>query len=230
VPAKDVNEFDTLFKQNCAGCHGADGTRGPAPALNDPLFRALIPVKEVERIIRLGREGTLMPAFDEDNGGTLNDVQIQVLTYQIKGMPYKIIEKRDDNGSHKEAVPDEKGTPPKWGVPPSEPGAPPYLAPEDRAGDKANGEKVFGRACACCHGEEGKGGPAGAIQVPAFLDLVSNQVLRRITITGRPDLGMPNYRDAGEQRQDFKPLTAQEITDLGAYLASWKPARVVKPK
>ena len=29
---------------------------------------------------------------------------------------------------------------------------------------------------------------------PDFLALVSDQALRRIIITGRPDLGMPNYR------------------------------------
>ena len=31
VAADDVVDFATLYRQNCAGCHGADGKLGPAP-------------------------------------------------------------------------------------------------------------------------------------------------------------------------------------------------------
>ena len=63
--------------------------------------------------------------------------------------------------------------------------------------------QVFARACASCHGEQGQGGiydgdrrkPAGAINVPEFLALLSDQALRRLIITGRPDLGMPDCSD-----------------------------------
>ena len=34
------------------------------------------------------------------------------------------------------------------------------------------------------------------INDPAFLDLASEQVLRRFVITGRPDFGMPNCLEA----------------------------------
>ena len=57
----------------------------------------------------------------------------------------------------------------------------------------------------------------GAINDPAFLALVSEQVLRRFVITGRSDLGMPNCAE-GEGR----PLTAPEINDLVALMMSWK--------
>ena len=86
-------------------------------------------------------------------------------------------------------------------------------------------------ACASCHGERGqgrvfsdeKGGkPAGAINVPAFLTLYSDQALRRFVITGRPDLGMPDCTDRQGRPDEFKPLTSQEVTDLVALLASWR--------
>ena len=38
VPADQVLDFAALYRENCAGCHGADGKHGPAPPLNDPLF------------------------------------------------------------------------------------------------------------------------------------------------------------------------------------------------
>ena len=86
-------------------------------------------------------------------------------------------------------------------------------------------------ACASCHGERGqgrvfsdeKGGkPAGAINVPAFLTLSSDQALRRLVITGRPDLGMPDCTDRQGRPDEFKPLTSREVTDLVALLASWR--------
>ena len=56
-------EFGVLYRNNCAGCHGADGTLGPAPPLNDSLFRAIVPTEEIERVLTFGRPGTPMPAF-----------------------------------------------------------------------------------------------------------------------------------------------------------------------
>ena len=63
VPEEQVVDFATLFKNNCAGCHGAAGKLGPAPPLNDPLFLAVIPDAELLRVIGEGRMGTPMPAF-----------------------------------------------------------------------------------------------------------------------------------------------------------------------
>src|SRR5262249_48048036 len=57
---EQVLQFGDLFKQNCAGCHGAQGKLGPAPPLNDSLFRAIVPEKELETVITMGREETPM--------------------------------------------------------------------------------------------------------------------------------------------------------------------------
>ena len=83
---------------------------------------------------------------------------------------------------------------------------------------------VFARACAVCHGERGQGlrEGDGAIHDPVFLALVSDQALRRYVITGRPDLGMPNFDEARPDDPDFKSLTGQEVTDLVELLASWR--------
>ena len=90
------------------------------------------------------------------------------------------------------------------------------------------GARVFARACAECHGPQGQGEKngrpleGGAINNPAFLALISDQALRRIIITGRPDLGMPAYDGTGGRPPDFRALSSAEIADLVALLKSWR--------
>jgi len=201
ISPEKVVDFHTLFTQNCAGCHGADGKLGPAPPLNDPIFLAIIPDEALLHVISEGRFGTPMPPFAKDSGGPLSDVQIKALAAGIKA---------------------------QWS-----PGAPPqrkpprYSAAQSDAGDKKRGALVFARACAPCHGEHGEGGDsdeegAGALNDPSFLALISDQALRRIAITGRPDLNMPDYADKSMRGDDYQPMSSQDIDDLVAFLASWR--------
>jgi cytochrome c oxidase cbb3-type subunit 3/ubiquinol-cytochrome c reductase cytochrome c subunit len=233
VPADQVMDFGVLYGQNCAGCHGSDGKLGPALPLNDPLFRAIVPEDEVEHIVTKGRIKTLMPAFARDSGGVLTPAQIQVLVKEIMGIPYKIVEKQDGGVVKVEVVADAGGISPKWGIPGKAPKeVPPYREPAASsngkiAGNKDKGALVFARACAVCHGKEGKGIAKGSetvrtINDPVFLALLSNQALRRLAITGRPDLGMPGYAEPRRDNAHVVPLTDRDITDLVALLASWR--------
>jgi cytochrome c oxidase cbb3-type subunit III len=202
VPAENVVDFDLLYSRNCAGCHGADGKLGPAPPLNDPLFLALVPDKELLRVIREGRSGTPMTAFAKENAGPLTSKQVKVLAQGIK---------------------------PRW-LPVKEPkeNPPSYLIAAEN-GDKKAGLAVFRRACATCHGKDGEGGKsAGALHDSSFLAVISDQALRRLAITGRPDLGMPDY--ATRDDPGYKPLTSQDITNLVALLAYWRVGGVVNDK
>jgi mono/diheme cytochrome c family protein len=42
VRPDEVLAFNTLYKQNCSGCHGAEGKGGAAPSLADPVYLALV--------------------------------------------------------------------------------------------------------------------------------------------------------------------------------------------
>jgi cytochrome c oxidase cbb3-type subunit 3 len=230
-----VLSFSALFQENCSGCHGAGGKLGPAPPLNDDLFRASVPEKELKQVITFGRGGTPMPAFGRENGGSLTETQIQVLVHEIKGAPYRMADRKATirgNVTEKDAG----GVSPAWGVPaPLAKEVPPYLLARGPAGDKELGIKVFARACASCHGSNGEGGrkgdhPVGAINDQAFLSLMSDQVLRRYAITGRPDLGMPDYTGKAGRGPDFHPLTSQEISDLVALLGYWRQGGSVNGK
>ena len=232
VPADRVLKFGVLYRQNCAGCHGADGKLGPAPPLNNRLFRATVPVEELKDILTKGRKKTLMPAFANENGGVLTAAQIQVLASEIKGIPYRIVEKREAGVDKLEVVPDAGGISPAWGAPGKPPNdVPPYehsaSSSDNSAGNKERGALVFARACAVCHGNHGQGieqksGTVRTINDPVFLALISNQALRRYAITGRPDRGMPGYAQARPGNPHFVPLTDEEVTDLVALLASWR--------
>ncbi len=143
-------------------------------------------------MIRDGRAGTLMPAFSSANGGSLTDEQVKVLAEGIK--------------SHWKSEAPIDGSPPAYAVtnefhsiPPSE--------------EHTRRVAIYQRACAGCHGPNGAGsagsgaGP-GAINAPAFLALISNQAIRRIIITGRPDLGMPTYLEKRGRATEYEPLTS----------------------
>ncbi|HEY2840169.1 MAG TPA: cytochrome c [Pirellulales bacterium] len=203
VPPLLVKKFDELFAKNCSGCHGAAGNFGPAPPLNDPLFLEIMPEAEFTRTVREGRKGTLMPAFARAAGGTLTDEQVSIISQGIRKEWAKAVD-----------------------IPPA--ATPDYLPPAgaNNPPSQSNveaGEKVFVQTCAGCHGKGGVGGKmAGPLRNAAFLSLISDQALRRIVITGRPDLGMPNFVALGKTLPGGQPLTNEQIADVVALLASWR--------
>jgi cytochrome c oxidase cbb3-type subunit 3 len=190
VAPSQVLDFGTLYAQNCAGCHGAQGAGGASIALANPVYLAIIDETTMRNIVTNGVRGTLMPAFAQSAGGMLTEQQINAITSGIF--------------SH-------------WGRKQVLDGAnsPSYAA--KAAGNADRGQLVFGTYCASCHGSKGAGTQKGsAITNDSFLALVSDQALRTIVITGRPELGAPDWRGDVPGR----PMTDQEITDVVAWLAS----------
>ena len=186
----EVLDLGTLYAENCAGCHGADGRGGAAIALANPVYLAIADDASIRKVIANGVRGTAMPAFAKSAGGMLTDVQIDVITKEIRSRWSK-------QGSLDAA-------------------AIPSYAPKS-AGDAQQGEVAYKTYCESCHGSGGKGGHKGSpITDDSFLALVSDQGLRTIVITGRPELGAPDWRG----NLPGKPMSDQEVTDVVAWLAS----------
>jgi cytochrome c oxidase cbb3-type subunit III len=82
-------------------------------------------------------------------------------------------------------------------------------------GDPNHGRQLFLFDCFMCHG---KGASVGPINGPDYLELVSNQMLRTSIIVGRPDLGMPSYKNLNRG----KALSDQDVSDLVAFLTSFR--------
>ena len=191
VPRPDsVLDPVTLYGANCAGCHGAEGTHGPATALADPLYLAIADDNVLRSVITKGRPGTAMSAFAQKEGGMLTEEQIDSIVRGIREM---------------------------WGSTALMAGVttPPYEA--SAHGDVHQGEAVYAMFCASCHGTERRGGPkAGSVTDPSYLSLISDQGLRTVVITGRPDFGAPDWRG----NVPGHAMTDQEISDVVAWLSS----------
>jgi len=190
IAPNQVLDFGTLYAQNCAGCHGAQGRGGAAIALANPVYLAIIDETTMRNIVANGVRGTSMPAFVQPAGGMLTEQQIEVITSGIFS---------------------------RWGRKGVLDGANPPSYAARTAGNVDHGQAVFGKYCESCHGSDGAGTDKGSVITnDSFLALVSDQGLRTIVITGRPELGAPDWR--GDVRG--LPMADQEITDVVAWLAS----------
>ena len=186
----EVLDFTTLYAQNCAACHGAEGRGGAAIALANPVYLAIADDAAIRKVIANGVPGTAMPVFAESAGGMLTDAQIDVITKEIRS---------------------------RWsrqGI--LNAAAAPSYAPRS-TGDAQRGEVAYKIYCESCHGPGGGGvRKASAITDDSFLALISDQGLRTIVISGRPELGAPDWRE----NLPGKPMSDQEVTDVVAWLAS----------
>ena len=199
VAPSDVVEFSALYADNCAGCHGANGRGGAAIALADPVYLAIVDQQAIRANIAGGVRGTSMPAFAGHAGGMLTDKQIDALVDGIRS---------------------------RWSHPGVLDGAnPPSYVPAS-VGDGRRGEAVYQTFCQSCHGADGQGGPKGsAITNDSFLALMSDQGLRTTVITGRPELGAPDWRGNVAGR----PMSDQDVTDVVSWLVSHRVAAPGQP-
>jgi mono/diheme cytochrome c family protein len=137
-----------------------------------------------------------MSAFSQKEGGMLTDEQIDSIVRGIRE---------------------------RWGSADRTAGmaTPPYEATAH--GNAQQGQAVYEMFCASCHGGNDRGGPkAGSVTNPSYLSLISDQGLRTIVITGRPDFGAPDWRGNVPGR----PMTDQDIADVVAWLSSRRPREV----
>jgi len=166
--ANEVLEFGTLYAENCAGCHGAEGRGGAAIALANPVYLAIADDADIRKVIANGVRGTAMPAFAESAGGMLTDAQIDLITKKFARV-----------GVSKEF----------WTLPPR------LLMRLNQQGTLNEAKSPIGLIASLATARGGGGRKGSAITNDSFLALVSDQGLRTIVITGRPELGAP---DCGE--------------------------------
>ena len=196
----DVVEFDALYADNCAGCHGANGRGGAAIALANPVYLAIVDDRSMRATIADGVRGTSMPAFAQRAGGMLTEKQIDAL---VERHPIALERARTRSAARIRLRTRRR---------------PPATS--------QRGEAAYQTFCQSCHGADGRGGPKGsAITNDSFLALVSDQGLRTIVIAGRPELGAPDWRGYVAGR----PMSDQEVTDVVSWLASHRVAAPGQP-
>src|SRR5208282_5390856 len=190
IVPNEISDFDVLYGDNCAGCHGPDGRGGAAIALGDPVYLAIADDAILRRAATNGIPGTSMPAFAQSAGGMLTEKQIDLIVSGIRE---------------------------RWSKPNALSGANPPPYSSTTPGNSLRGSQVYATFCSSCHGVAGRGGmKASSIVDGSFLALLNDQELRTIVIVGRPDLGAPNWRN----NVPGTPMSEQEVSDVVAWLAS----------
>jgi cytochrome c oxidase cbb3-type subunit III len=190
---ENITSFKVLYQQNCAGCHGANGQMGSATNLSNPEYEAIVDDATLHDILAKGQPGTLMPGFGKSSGCFLTDGQIDILVHGLRASWSK--------GNILAGL-----------------NAPPYKA--EKPGDTTHGQQVYTSVCAQCHGAPGgPPGKAGSILDGSFLALISDQTIRTTVITGRPDLGMPDWRSLVKGQ----PLSNQDVDDVVAWVIAQRP-------
>ena len=121
---RDQLNFNTLYTQNCAACHGADGQNGAATDLANPEYQSIVDDRSLKKWISGGMPGTQMPAFAISAGGTLTEQQIDVI---VRGMRKKWSRQDTLSGQN----------------------PPPYM--HEQNGDARHGQQEYDTDCASCH-------------------------------------------------------------------------------
>lgn len=79
VAANATPNGSFLYENNCASCHGGDGKGGVGVPISLPSFLHSVPNTYLEKTIRYGRPGRVMPPFKH-----LSDAQIQAIVGHLR--------------------------------------------------------------------------------------------------------------------------------------------------
>lgn len=183
IPPDQIVDFAALYGENCAGCHGVEGSGSAAMSLANPVFLAIADDTVIRHVAANGVQGTPMPAFAQSAGGMLTEKQIDAIVSGIRS----------------------------WAKPGAfaNQTLPPYAA--QPPGDSQRGAHAYRAYCSTCHGVDGRGGSkASSIVDGSYLALTSDQQLRTIVIAGRPELGAPDWRSDVEG-QPMSPQDISDV-------------------
>jgi cytochrome c oxidase cbb3-type subunit 3 len=94
-----------------------------------------------------------------------------------------------------------------------------YIYPGSNPGNARPGRDLFAAHCADCHGKEGEGTMAPALNNQEFLASASNGYIMASISLGRKGTRMPLW---GYGSEDYPALTSDQRKDLVAWIRSWQ--------
>jgi mono/diheme cytochrome c family protein len=202
----DLNEAETLFLQNCAGCHGAQGEGGPNPSRAGDI---IAPISTAEylatrddftlaAIISQGQPNFGMSPFADTFGGPLTSEQVDLLVSYMRAW--------EEN--------------PPVELPPDVPSGP---------GAGASAQEVYLTFCSQCHGASGEGGVGPAFDT-LWQDSQSDQDIFDDINLGHPSTAMIAWGEilSSQQIEDLvgyiRTLTGEPgVSGPLTYVATIKP-------
>jgi len=180
-----------LYAENCAVCHGDNG-QGRVGATLAQDWPSIQPELTIKTTIVNGIQGSVMPAWDQSNGGPLTSAEIDaivayILSWQTSGVP------------NLTPVPTATAIPPITPVPGVE-------------GDPNAGATIFVQDCAVCHGDQGQG-RVGATLAKDWPAIRPDLAVKRTIIDGIPGSAMPAW-----SQENGGPLSETDINNLVAFI------------
>jgi len=193
-----------LYAENCAVCHGAAGEGvGAYPPLDSEALRTM-EYDTLFKTIERGRYDTAMAPYGVEEGGMLNDAQID----QLIALIYY-----GDWGDTAEVVAEMGLTPPRPAASTVSTETLQLVAglPEGEA--LVHGLTLYAENCVACHGADGGGTSLGpALNTAEMRERLTDDDLARIIAQGVPGTLMAGWDNA---------LTERDIADLVTTLRRW---------
>jgi cytochrome c oxidase cbb3-type subunit 3 len=183
-----------LFLENCAVCHGFDG-QGRIGANLAKDWPSIQPNLRIKSAISNGIPGSLMPAWSQENGGSLTDPEIDaiveyILNWQTGNFP--IVPLR------LEPYPDFT-----------------LEAPPGVSGDPNRGADLYDYNCATCHGKDGEG------RIGATLAKDWPSIRPDLRIKSTVERGIEGTAMSAWSKDFGGPLFDDDINDIISYIMTW---------
>lgn len=180
-----------LYAENCAVCHGDNG-QGRIGATLAQDWPSIQPELTIKTTIVNGIQGSVMPAWDQSNGGPLTSAEIDaivahILSWQTSGVP------------NLTPAPTATTIPPITPVPGVE-------------GDPNAGAMIFAQDCAVCHGDQAQG-RVGATLAKDWPAIRPDLAVKGTIVDGIPGSVMPAW-----SQENGGPLSETDINDLVAFI------------
>ena len=149
----EITDFNQLYTQNCAGCHGV--RRKNLARRVRLTTRSIWPLSRTTQCARRSQQaglGRICPRFSEQAGGHLTDQQIELI---VNGMRAHWSKPDDFKGVDLPRYSVNETATPSG---PSEAVNNNISAQTSQTGDAARGSQLTRPICASCHGTNGEGG------------------------------------------------------------------------
>jgi mono/diheme cytochrome c family protein len=180
-----------LYEENCLACHGENG-EGRVGATLSKDWPSIRPDLAVENTIRNGVPGSVMPAWSVENGGPLEEKEIDAIVLYILSW---------ETGGLQLLTPMPNPT------------MRPLITPVPQVqGDPNNGALLYDQNCAMCHGIDGEG------RVGATLDRVWISIRPDLTVENTIKNGVPGSVMPAWSVEKGGPLTEAQIDDIVAFI------------
>ena len=179
-----------IFVSHCVACHGKTGDNIPGRNLRQTLMEEAALAKVISR----GRPGTGMPAFGNEEGGSLKKFEVTDVVAFIRNWDQSLFDAAAARLPFKTA--------PSPGPGPTMPAAASKAtSPAAPGGDAQKGKTVFNdMGCAGCHGDKGQGDSAPSLKGK------SAATIKNVVRSGQN--AMPSFDAASLSNADLENIIA----------------------